>query len=436
MARRRAHPNPNRLVLKHASVPVALVADPPPGAVDGLVEADVFIVDGKFERVAKPGHTSHYSIWELDRRIVFPCFVDCHTHIDKGHILPRMENPDGCFMSALNAVAADRERRWSADDVARRMDFSLRSAYVHGTAALRTHIDSIPPQEEISWPVFAEMREEWAGRIALQGVSLVTIELVRERAWFSALADRVAVARGVIGAATFMLPDLDALLDVVVQAASERGLDLDFHADETGDPESCALDRIAEAVMRNGFAGRVLVGHCCSLSQQADDRARRALDKVAKAGLSIVVLPMCNLYLQDRRTDGTTPRWRGVTLAHEMRARGIPVAVASDNTRDPFYRYGDLDMLEVLREATRILHLDHPVDDWPAAVAATPARITGLEGFGRIAPGAPAEFIIFRGRTWSELLARPESERSVYRNGRLVEDDLPDYSELDDLMTR
>jgi cytosine deaminase len=54
-----------------------------------------------------------------------------------------------------------------------------------------------------------------------------------------------------------------------------------------------------------------------------------------------------------------TPRWRGVTLVHEMKARGIPVAFASDNTRDPFYAYGDLDMVEVMREATRIAHLDH-----------------------------------------------------------------------------
>ena len=62
---------------------------------------------------------------------------------------------------------------------------------------------------------------------------------------------------------------------------------------------------------------------------------------MAKAGISVVSLPMCNLYLQDRRTDGTTPRWRGVTLLHEMKARGIKVAIASDNTRDPFYAYGD-----------------------------------------------------------------------------------------------
>jgi cytosine deaminase len=40
-------------------------------------------------------------------------------------------------------------------------------------------------------------------------------------------------------------------------------------------------------------------------------------------------------------------------------------AVASDNTRDPFYAYGDLDMLEVYRNGTRIVHFDHPVADWP-----------------------------------------------------------------------
>ncbi len=98
---------------------------------------------------------------------------------------------------------------------------------------------------------------------------------------------------------------------------------------------------------------------------------------------------MCNLYLQDRRTDGTTPYWRGVTLLHEMKARGIKVAVASDNTRDPFYAYGDLDMLEVYRMATRILHLDHPVADWPAAATATPAEIMGLDGAGRLQPAVP-----------------------------------------------
>ena len=32
---------------------------------------------------------------------------------------------------------------------------------------------------------------------------------------------------------------------------------------------------------------------------------------------------------------------------HELRQGGVPVAIASDNVRDQFYAYGDLDMLEV-----------------------------------------------------------------------------------------
>lgn len=55
--------------------------------------------------------------------------------------------------------------------------------------------------------------------------------------------------------------------------------------------------------------------------------------------------------VQDRDQGGKrTPRWRGVTLLHELRAQGIPVAIASDNTRDQFFAYGDLDMLEVFNQ--------------------------------------------------------------------------------------
>jgi cytosine deaminase len=281
------------------------------------------------------------------------------------------------------------------------------------------------------------MRERWEGRIALQAVSLVTVEEVRNKAWFAALVDRVAAASGVLGAVTFMVPDLDQLLDDVFRAAAERGLDLDFHADETADPAAHSLDRIAEAALRNRFEGRVLAGHCCSLARQPDDEAKRTLDKVAKAGVNIVSLPMCNLYLQDRRSDRTTPRWRGVTLVHEMRARGIKVAIASDNTRDPFYAYGDLDGVEVLREGARILQFDHPQDqawDWVRAVGSAPAAHAGFAYKAVIEVGAPADLVLFRARSWTELNARPQHDRIVLRAGKAIDTSLPDYRELDDLM--
>ena len=416
----------------HASLTPGLVAAYDS---DGFALADIAVADGKIAGIIAHGKSRAPSdTIDLGGRIVLPCFVDCHTHIDKGHIWPRKPNPDGTFMGALNATGADRAARWSAEDVARRMDFSLRSAYAHGTRALRTHLDSVPPQEEISWPVFETMRDRWRGRIELQAACLLGIEGVRDKAWFERLAKRVAAAKGVLGVVTYMVPDLEELLDQVFAQAIKHGLDLDFHADETDDVAAISLKKIAEAALWNGFDGNILVGHCCSLARQPDLDVLDTLDKVAKAGLAVVSLPMCNLYLQDRRGDNTTPRWRGVTLLHEMKARGIPVAVASDNTRDPFYAYGDLDMLEVYRMATRILHFDHPVGDWPQAVAATPASVMRLDGFGTLAAGGCADFIVFKGRSWTELLSRPESDRIVVREGRAIDRQLPDYAELDELM--
>ena len=161
--------------------------------------------------------------------------------------------------------------------------------------------------------------------------------------------------------------------------------------------------------------------------------AARTLDLVAEAGIAVVSLPMCNLYLQGRQP-GRTPRWRGITLVHEIKARGIPLAFASDNTRDPFCAYGDLDMHEVFKEAVRIGQLDHPFDDWPATIAATPAAIMGLPEAGRLRPGAPADLVLFEGRSWTEVLARPESRRIVLRAGRPIDTALPAYAELDHLV--
>jgi cytosine/creatinine deaminase len=46
--------------------------------------------------------------------------------------------------------------------------------------------------------------------------------------------------------------------------------------------------------------------------------------------------------------------------------------------------------------------------------------------------GAQADLILFRGRDWSELLSRPQTERIVLRWAP-IDTTLPDYRELDQL---
>ena len=403
---------------------------------EGLCLVDLEIAGGVISQIvpAETFASDETPIINLRGGQVWPCFVDMHTHLDKGHIWTRSPNPNGTFTSALETVKTDREKYWQAEDVYRRLEFGIKCSYAHGTQGIRTHIDSFGEQSEISLRVFKALQTEWKERVTLQAVSLVTLDYYQTPEGV-ALADLIAEIGGILGGVAYMHPDLDSQLDTIFLLAKERSLDLDFHSDETDDPNSICLQKIAEAAIRNKFNRQIVCGHCCSLAVQTPEVVEKTLELVKQAGIGIVSLPMCNLYLQDRQAN-RTPRWRGVTLLQEIKEYGIPVAVASDNCRDPFYGFGDHDVLEVFTQAVRIGHLDMPYGNWPCAVTKTAADLINLPNIGRIKVGLPADLIVFKGRSFSELLSRNQHDRIVLRNGKAIDTSLPDYAELDDLLER
>jgi len=440
-------PSTSNYLLKNAGVPVSLsetqsiALNPNPASVrhagEGLCLVDVEIAAGTIAQITPAGtkpvsSSGDIPVIDLQGGLVWPCFVDMHTHLDKGHIWERSPNPDGTFASAIEAVYADAQKNWNADDVYRRIEFGLKCSYAHGTKAIRTHIDSAGEQGTVSLEVFEALQAEWGDRLILQAVSLVSLEYFLTPAG-EKLADRIAEIGGILGGVAYMNPDLDKQLDRVFALAQERNLNLDFHTDENDDPDSVTLREVAKTAIDHEFSGQIICGHCCSLSVQPPDLVTETLELVKEANIGIVSLPMCNLYLQDRQS-GRTPRWRGVTLLHELKAAGIPVAVASDNCRDPFYGFGDHDVLEVFNMAVRIAHLDRPWEDWPRTVTKTPADLMGLPNLGKIAVGLPADLILFKARNFSELLSRSQRDRTVLRQGIKIDTTLPDYRELDDLL--
>jgi cytosine/creatinine deaminase len=422
-------------VLKQARVLARSLPEPMgPLDCDGFAMVDILVDEGAIAKIVPTGVVDFGEAPEvaMSGRIVLPLFVDVHTHLDKGHIWRRKRNPIGDFAGALAANVEDRAANWTAADVAARMQFSLRCAYAHGTTAIRTHIDSVGPQTRISWPVLAEARARWRGRVDLQASPLFTIDHTADASHIADIEEMLdAHGTGILGAVTRMAPNLHQGLGVLFELAERKGWELDFHVDESADPAARSLAVIADLAIERRFARPILVGHCCSLALQEDDERRRTIDAVARAGLNVVSLPMCNMFLQDREA-GRTPRWRGVTALHELKRAGVNAMIASDNTRDPFYPYGDMDMMEVWREGVRILHLDYPFADWAPAVSAFPAKAMGLDR-GVLHPGDPADMIVTHARDFTELLARPQSDRIVVRNGEASNDKPPDYAELDAL---
>lgn len=399
---------------------------------DEILRLDIGIADGRIAFVAPAGTgataTPDWRDIHLDRHMVWPCFAEAHTHLDSTQIWGRSPNPDGSFASAASAIIADRERHWTPDDMRRRMDFGLRCAFAYGVRAMRTHLASQNEQIEQRWEIFAEVRAEWAGRIDLQAVPLISTDMLADDLWFNRVLNVVRRHNGVLGGFAHVSPLVDQSLARLFDAAEKHGLALDFHADETSDASSDILRRVATLAAARGGDVPVMVGHCCSLAMQQDEAVEETLDLVVAGKVSIVSLPGCNLYLQ-ARTPGRTPRWRGVTLLHEMAARNIPICIGGDNCRDPYNPYGDFNPLEHFRDAVRIAHLDHPIGDWPRSVTTTPGAI--ISKAQPIAAGAPADLVLYRANSFNELFVRHGADRQLIRAGQFVDAHLPDFSELD-----
>ncbi|OWK22964.1 hypothetical protein AJ87_39355 [Rhizobium yanglingense] len=98
-------PNAGRFVLSNATLPAAAVSGYAAPAEEGLVRADIVVADGLVSAVLPPGEApADYARSDLKGGMAWPCFVDAHTHLDKGHIWSRNANLDGTFMGALEAV--------------------------------------------------------------------------------------------------------------------------------------------------------------------------------------------------------------------------------------------------------------------------------------------------------------------------------------------
>ncbi len=400
---------------------------------EGLRAVDMVVSDGHVDWMGRQGMRADLPDGpDLGQAIVWPLTVDCHTHLDKGLVVHRSPNPDGTFEGASQSAGADHVTYHCAEDIRRRAEFALKTAFAHGTAALRSHVDANPETFDRNFAVMCELAEDWRGRLDVQLCPFTGLFSGAE--WFDTLA-AAAAARPASGVLSIFVPpsgEFDSALDDVFNVAARHGVELDFHVDENLDPASCGLDAVARAALRHGFERPVLAGHCCALSVQPDDVVDATLDRVVEAGIGVVSLPLCNGYLMDRHA-GRTPRQRGIAPVHEMRKRGIPVALASDNVRDGYHAYGDLDLPQLFREAVRMMHLDHPFEGWAATVTSTPADLLGLDQQGRLAVGQPADFMVFEARTWPEFLSRSSPPSVIVRGGEVAYAPLPDFAELDDL---
>ncbi|MEJ7930526.1 amidohydrolase family protein [Ramlibacter sp. AN1015] len=409
------------LLLARQTIPAA-VLDPILRTADAAEATyDVQVRDGRIAAIAPAAAGA------APGGLLLPGLVDAHVHLDKTATFDRAAHPASGLMEAIEQIQADRVR-WTDADIARRAEWGLQRAWSHGTVALRTHIDwsDAPPR---SWQVIGELASDWRGRVAVQRASLTALATLADPGKGPVIAERVARDGGVLGA--FIVPvaaELAQPLDAVFTLAARFDLDLDFHVDEGLDPAARGFDAVVAATARHGFAGRVTCGHGCALGTRPPEDVAAVLGRAAAGGVRLVSLPLTNLFLQDRRASAT-PRQRGLAPMREALAAGLPVAIASDNVGDPFHPYGDYDLLEALRVAVRVAHLDDGLADQFARITTEPAAVLRLPHGGPLRIGAPADFVRLGAASAHEWMARPGTAREVWRDGIPIDPPEPAWPE-------
>jgi cytosine deaminase len=349
------------------------------------------------------------------RRTVISATVDLHVHLDKNYVISETGASPGNLFQAIGRMAAHRDG-WSEDHIRPRFERGLSDAYRHGTRALRTHIDYVAAAPPPGWRVASHMRSAWAGRIELQMVSLTPLDVFDDLGTATAIAASVAATPGaLLGAFVYRNENMTAKLERVFALARQLDLSIDFHVDEGLDLDATGLAEIARLTVAHGWHDRVTCGHCCSLSVQSSELARRTLELCVEAGIQLVSLPTTNAYLQGSWQG--TPVERGVTRVIEADALGVATSIATDNVEDAFYPYGSYDLVANFGFGVMLAHLASP-HAWLPAITTRPAAAMRLAWDGRIEVGAPADLLVLDASTEHELLTPRGQKRRAMRSGQ------------------
>jgi len=338
--------------------------------------------------------------------LALPGLANLHAHADRSFTVDAFRPRS--FADAMAAAAAARAA-FTVDDVRARALRLFERSIAHGVTRLRTHTDVDALIELRSMEGVLAAKAEVSGRLDVDVIAFSTArnELAEPEA-LARLERAVALRPDFLGASLNGVRDPQAALGVLLDLAERTGLPVDLHLDEHLEPSRMLAPMVADAVIARGLAGRVTFSHLCVLSVLDRTQAAALIDKIARAGITVLALPETNLLLQDRGEGA--PRRRGITPLRELIAAGVTVRLGTDNVRDAFYPFGDGDMLETMLVAAVAAHLDDPAELIGAA----------CDGRRSICEGDTADLVLVRAASLADALARRPAERIVLKAGRQV----------------
>ncbi|MFA5568530.1 MAG: amidohydrolase family protein [Trueperaceae bacterium] len=398
------------------------------GVADGVITAiEPHIAGGPAER-------------EIDAagRLVTEPLVDCHFHIDKsffGETTGRYDYPlkearsaattsfEGEPRSGMLDYEASHEnvvpieetwafkRAYTVDDVAQRIGRALNLAIKHGTLAMRMFIDVDSFAGLTALEGAVKARERYGSTMELQICAFPQEGLHTNEESFELMERALVSGADVVGGLPWVeWTDAAASehIDFCFDLAMRFDKDIHFLCDDTPDPMSRSLEMVAAKTIATGFKGRVSSSHNGALRHYPDAHAVRVINMLKQAGVNMVANANVNSL-------GT------YTRVPELLAAGVNVSFGQDDLDNFYYPLGRADMLDVMNFTVHMAQLATPRGFETAFDIGTlnGARTLGLSRYG-LAPGNPANMLVFAGRNPHEVLQMQSDRNYVISRGQVV----------------
>lgn len=374
--------------------------------VDGIVTA----VDDAAGSAAEPDDI------DAAGRLALTAFVEPHAHLDKAYTADLVPNPAGDLMGAIAAWSARHPER-TVEEITGRARRAALAALANGAAIIRTHVDVTASIRMRAVEALVGVRAELADLVDIQIVALMGRPLSGTEGGENRalLAEAIDMGVDLVGGCPHLDDDPQGLIDHVFQAATDRGLGVDLHVDETLDPSMRTLDLLARSVLSTGFDRPVAASHCVSLGMRPEAEQQECAELVAEADIGVITLPQTNLFLQARGV-ATAPA-RGLTALDALAGAGVRVAAGGDNVQDPFNTVGRNDPLE---SAALLVMAGHREPTTAlSAVSGVARSLVGAPVAGPII-GAAADLVLVDAETERQVVAEGPPARTVIRGGRMV----------------
>jgi cytosine deaminase len=262
------------------------------------------------------------------------------------------------------------------------------------------------------------LKREYAPAVDLQLCAFAQEGIMQSPGTEGLLRRALTMGADLVGGCPYNDTDAARHIEIVFALAREFGVDADFHVDFTDEPEHLHVREIVRQTVRAGWQGRVAVGHLTEIAALPVAEQVALIAELAAARIGVISLPLTDLYLMGRRDERNVRR--GLTPIRRLLEAGVPVALASNNIRNPFTPIGTADPAHLTFIGAVAAHMGtrELIGDLVSTITTHAARILNLRDYG-CAVGCRADLVVWECQRPEEIVMALPARRLVVKAGRV-----------------